>query len=207
LTAFNTVLYDANSPQNGCQESMLSIPHMLVVFVIVLVVFGPQKLPELARSLGKLMAEFRKASSDFKGAFEEEMRDLERQAREVERKKAADAAAKAADESPVQEATFATPAGTETPAMEAESSGVLAATESADTRTTEGSADLIVTPVAESIARSFTIAENVPELSETNGDASTKTIPESLTETIPQASPKNPDSPINADLPHDQQPA
>ena len=48
---------------------MLSIPHMIVVFVIVLVVFGPQKLPELARGLGKLMAEFRKASTDFKSAF------------------------------------------------------------------------------------------------------------------------------------------
>ena len=38
---------------------MFSIPHMVVLFVIVLVVFGPQKLPELARSLGKLMAETR----------------------------------------------------------------------------------------------------------------------------------------------------
>jgi TatA/E family protein of Tat protein translocase len=68
---------------------MLSIPHMIVVFVVVLVVFGPQKLPELARGLGKLMAEFRKASTDFKTAFEEEMRDIERQARETERKKLA----------------------------------------------------------------------------------------------------------------------
>src|SRR5260370_26211718 len=67
---------------------MFSIPHMIVVFVIVLVVFGPQKLPELARWLVKLMAEFRKASTDFKYAFEEEMRELERQAREVEREKA-----------------------------------------------------------------------------------------------------------------------
>ena len=68
---------------------MLSIPHMIVVFLVVLVVFGPQKLPELARSFGKLMAEFRKASNDFKGAFEEEMRDLERQARIAELKKQA----------------------------------------------------------------------------------------------------------------------
>jgi sec-independent protein translocase protein TatB len=66
---------------------MLSIPHMIVVFLVVLVVFGPQKLPELARSFGKLMAEFRKASSDFKNAFEEEMRDLERQARIADLKK------------------------------------------------------------------------------------------------------------------------
>src|SRR6202011_4039007 len=77
-------------------QTMLSIPHMIVVFVIVLVVFGPQKLPELARGLGKLMAEFRKASTDFKSAFEEEMRDLERQAREVERRKAAEASSAAA---------------------------------------------------------------------------------------------------------------
>src|SRR5215469_12715681 len=73
---------------------MLSIPHMIVVFLVVLVVFGPQKLPELARGLGKLMAEFRKASTDFKSAFEEEMRDLERQARIAElRKKNAEAEA------------------------------------------------------------------------------------------------------------------
>ena len=66
---------------------MLSFPHMVVIFLVVLVVFGPQKLPELARSFGKLMAEFRKASGDFRNAFEEEMRDLERQARIAELKK------------------------------------------------------------------------------------------------------------------------
>jgi sec-independent protein translocase protein TatB len=65
---------------------MLSIPHLIVIFVIVLVVFGPQKLPELARGLGRLMAELRKASTDFRLAFEEEMRDLERQAQDTSRK-------------------------------------------------------------------------------------------------------------------------
>jgi sec-independent protein translocase protein TatB len=160
---------------------MLSIPHMLVVFVIVLVVFGPQKLPELARSLGKMLAEFRKASTDFKSAFEEEMKDLERQAREVERKKAAEAAAKAADAAPVQAATFATPAGTETPAIAENVGSIEAGTaasgdgvgasgsgeveavnhatadafgEPIDARVTEGTAgELTVTPVAEAVAR------------------------------------------------------
>jgi sec-independent protein translocase protein TatB len=75
---------------------MFSVPHMIVLFIVVLVVFGPHKLPELARGLGKLMAEFRKASTDFKLAFEEEMRNVERQAREAERKKQMDAAASAA---------------------------------------------------------------------------------------------------------------
>jgi len=91
---------------------MLSIPHMIVVFVIVLVVFGPQKLPELARGLGKMMADFRKASTDFKSAFEEEMRDLERQAREVERRKAE--AASDAGAVQTQPATLATPSSAET---------------------------------------------------------------------------------------------
>jgi len=85
---------------------------MIVVFVIVLVVFGPQKLPELARGLGKMMAEFRKASTDFKSAFEEEMRDLERQAREVERRKAE--VASAATAAQTEPATLATPSSAET---------------------------------------------------------------------------------------------
>ena len=66
---------------------MFSVPHLVVLFLVVLVLFGPHKLPELARGLGKLMAEFRKASNDFKMAFEEEMRTIERQNREAEWKK------------------------------------------------------------------------------------------------------------------------
>jgi sec-independent protein translocase protein TatB len=120
---------------------MLSIPHMIVVFIVVLVVFGPQKLPELARGLGKLMAEFRKASLDFRSAFEEEMRDLERQALLAERKKAAETAAASAAAAPSQPATLATPAGTETPSPESKPEA--GATEAP-----------IIAPVAEAVARS-----------------------------------------------------
>jgi len=114
---------------------------MIVVFVVVLVLFGPQKLPELAKGLGKLMAEFRKASLDFRSAFEEEMRDLERQALLAERKKAADAAAASAAAVPSQPATLATPAGTETPSTEDKPDG--GATEAP-----------VIAPVAEAVARS-----------------------------------------------------
>src|SRR5205807_9251822 len=86
---------------------MLSVPHMIVLFIVVVVVFGPHKLPELARGLGKLMAEFRKASTDFKLAFEEEMRNVERQAREAERKKQMDAAAVSAAATETETATAA----------------------------------------------------------------------------------------------------
>src|SRR5256885_16451766 len=116
---------------------MLSIPHMIVVFIVVLVVFGPQKLPELARSLGKLMAEFRKASTDFKSAFEEEMREMERQAMHAERKKAAEAvaASPAAAESGANSAP-ALSEGTETPTSEASSES-------------HGAEDPVISPVAE----------------------------------------------------------
>ena len=118
---------------------MLSMTHMAVLFVVVLVIFGPHKLPELARGLGKLMAEFRKASTDFKSAFEQEMRDIERQGIQAERKKAAEAVA-AASVSAEQPATLATQAGTET----------ATATLDADSRATEA---LVVTPVVESVPR------------------------------------------------------
>src|SRR5260370_33128010 len=65
---------------------MVSIPHLVVIFLVALVVFGPEKLPELARTLGRLMADFRKASGDFRSTLEEEMRDLERQARDTQQK-------------------------------------------------------------------------------------------------------------------------
>ena len=58
---------------------MLSIPHLIIIFVVALVVFGPEKLPELARNLGKVMAEFRRATGDLRSTFEGHMRDLERE--------------------------------------------------------------------------------------------------------------------------------
>ena len=60
---------------------MLSLPHLVVLFVLALVIFGPQKLPELARMLGKATAEFRKMTNDFRYALEDEVRELDRQNR------------------------------------------------------------------------------------------------------------------------------
>jgi TatA/E family protein of Tat protein translocase len=114
---------------------------MIVLFIVVLVIFGPQKLPELARGLGKLMAEFRKASTDFRGAFEEEMREMERQALQAERKKAAETVAASAVTEASQTATLATPAATETPSNETPPES--GATEA-----------LLASPVAETVPRS-----------------------------------------------------
>lgn len=57
---------------------MLSGPDVLVILVIALFVFGPQKLPELAKSLGKAMREFKKASEEVRVGFEEEIRKAEK---------------------------------------------------------------------------------------------------------------------------------
>jgi len=122
---------------------MFSIPHMIVLFVVVLVVFGPHKLPELARGLGKLMAEFRKASTDFKLAFEEEMRNVERQAREAERKKQAEAAIASAT---VAEASTVATSEPETPTQHVET------------------IEPKVAPVSEAVARGEEEQNSTPEL-------------------------------------------
>jgi len=72
---------------------MLSFPHLVVLFVIALIIFGPQKLPELARMLGKATAEFRKMTNDFRFALEDEVREMERQTRIREEQAAAAARA------------------------------------------------------------------------------------------------------------------
>src|SRR5271169_6761341 len=49
----------------------------LILMVLALVVFGPRRLPQIGRQIGKLMYEFRKASNDFKFQMEEELRNAE----------------------------------------------------------------------------------------------------------------------------------
>src|SRR5436190_5643481 len=57
----------------------LGVPEMAVIFILALVLFGPKKLPELGRTIGKAMTEFRRASNDLKATFEREMQTLERE--------------------------------------------------------------------------------------------------------------------------------
>jgi sec-independent protein translocase protein TatB len=59
---------------------MFSVPHLIIIFVVVLIVFGPEKLPDLARNLGKIMGEFRRATGDLRSTFDEHLRDIEREA-------------------------------------------------------------------------------------------------------------------------------
>ena len=56
----------------------LGLPEIIVIFVIALVIFGPKKLPDLGKALGRGIAEFKKASQDVKESFESEVRATER---------------------------------------------------------------------------------------------------------------------------------
>ena len=52
----------------------LGFPELIVIFVIALIIFGPRKLPEIGKSLGKSLAEFKKASNELRNTLEEEIR-------------------------------------------------------------------------------------------------------------------------------------
>src|SRR5215469_1642160 len=90
---------------------MPSLGDSAFIFFLALILFGPKKLPELARQLGKLMAEFRRASNEFKMQMEEELRMAE-QAEQQKKIAAMEAAAPAAPDltqTTVTENTIAAP--------------------------------------------------------------------------------------------------
>jgi sec-independent protein translocase protein TatB len=89
------------------QMGSLGMADSLILMVLALVVFGPRRLPQIGRQLGKLMYEFRKASNDFKFQMEEELRLSE----DAERRKKEEAERQ-------HQATLAPPAPESTPATD-----------------------------------------------------------------------------------------
>ena len=100
--------------QPPIEIATLGMADSLILMVLALVVFGPRRLPQIGRQIGKLMYEFRKASNDFKFQMEEELRLSE----EADRRKKEEAARAAALPAPTQ--TIEAGAGT-APAAEQES--------------------------------------------------------------------------------------
>ncbi len=56
----------------------LGFQELLLIFVVALLVFGPKKLPELGKSLGKGLKEFKRATNEIKSSWEEQVRDVEK---------------------------------------------------------------------------------------------------------------------------------
>jgi sec-independent protein translocase protein TatB len=94
------------------QQANLGMADSFLLLVLALVVFGPRRLPQIGRQIGKLMYEFRKASNDFKFQMEEELRtaeDADRRKREEEQRQ--QRLALAAQSQAAETKTDAAPAG------------------------------------------------------------------------------------------------
>ena len=52
----------------------IGMPELVIIFVVALIIFGPRKLPELGRSLGRSLSEFKRASNELRSTLEEEIR-------------------------------------------------------------------------------------------------------------------------------------
>ena len=61
----------------------VGVPELIIIFTIALIIFGPRKLPELGKSLGKSLAEFKRASNELKNTLDEEIRLEERRSASV----------------------------------------------------------------------------------------------------------------------------
>jgi len=78
----------------------IGMPELIVIMVIALIIFGPRKLPELGRSLGRSLNEFKRASNELQHTLDEEIRVDEQRTAEQQRvaeQRAAEAAAHPAD--------------------------------------------------------------------------------------------------------------
>ncbi|MEW6320938.1 MAG: TatA/E family twin arginine-targeting protein translocase [Acidobacteriota bacterium] len=88
----------------------IGMPELIIILVIALIIFGPRKLPELGKSLGRSLNEFKKASTDLQNTLEQEIKLEEQKEQEA---KAAAAAAGGAPERPSEPAAETVARGAE----------------------------------------------------------------------------------------------
>ena len=68
----------------------LGMPELILIFVVALLLFGPRKMPQIGRSIGRAMGEFRRASNEFKRTIEDEVaadeiREVEKDLKEIKK--------------------------------------------------------------------------------------------------------------------------
>jgi sec-independent protein translocase protein TatB len=119
----------------------MSLPDTIFIFGLALVIFGPRKLPEIGRQLGKLLYEFRRASNEFKMQIDEELRAAEQADRQKQL---------AATVTPVTP-----PPALEAPVIRPPSEGETVSSESPTAR---------VIPVHDEAAELEKVGENNPEM-------------------------------------------
>lgn len=85
----------------------IGMPELIIILVIALIIFGPRKLPELGKSLGRSLNEFKKASTDLQNTLEQEIK--------IEEQK--ESAAKVKAEQDTADAAFAKPSENDPPSQ------------------------------------------------------------------------------------------
>jgi TatA/E family protein of Tat protein translocase len=90
----------------------IGMPELVIILVIALVIFGPRKLPELGRSLGKSLGEFKRASNELRNTLEEEVR-VEEQREQKAKIQAEQSSAIAASAQPITPGSSGSPVTTE----------------------------------------------------------------------------------------------
>ena len=68
----------------------IGMPELIIIFVIALIIFGPRKLPELGRSVGRSLSEFKRASNDLRNTLEDEIKVEDRQPAPASRQQPSD---------------------------------------------------------------------------------------------------------------------
>jgi TatA/E family protein of Tat protein translocase len=129
----------------------MSLSDSIFIFGLALVIFGPRKLPEIGRQLGKLLYEFRRASNEFKMQIDEELRAAE----QADRQKQLAASVTPVTPAPALEAPVAEAPAVEAPVVRPPSEGVTVSTESPTAR---------VIPVQDEAAELEKVGENHPEM-------------------------------------------
>jgi sec-independent protein translocase protein TatA len=94
----------------------IGMPELVIILVIALIIFGPRKLPELGRSLGRSIGEFKKASNELRSTLEEEIRIEETREQKAAIREEQNSAVAAASINPTP--TVATPPPAATPPVD-----------------------------------------------------------------------------------------
>ena len=63
----------------------IGMPELIMIFLVALLIFGPRKLPEIGKTIGKGLSEFKRASDDLKRTIEDEIEEGKREASAVRR--------------------------------------------------------------------------------------------------------------------------